>query len=53
MGLGGLGSDLGMKLVLEAVLADFENFGQAWDAQNGGKVAELGTKMGDRAWLAI
>ena len=44
-GLGGLGSDLGTKIALEAVLADF---GQARGGQNGGKMAELGAKMEPR-----
>ena len=48
--LGALGGDLGKKNVHEAVLADF---GQARDAQNGGKMAELGAKMGPRWRLAI
>ena len=45
-GLGALGGDLGKKNVQEAVLADLGRFGQARDAQNGGKMAELGAKMG-------
>ena len=57
--LGGLGSDLRKKNVLEAVVADL---GQAREPQNGGKMGEDGVKMRPRwakleaqdgAWLAI
>ena len=44
-GLGPLGGDLGKKTCQEAVLGDF---GQARDAQDGGKMAELGAKMEHR-----
>ena len=44
-GLGALGGDLGKKNGQDAVLVDF---GQARVAENGGKMAELGAKMGSR-----
>ena len=44
-GLGALVGDLGKKNGQEAVLADFR---QARYAQNGGKRAELGSKMESR-----
>ena len=44
-GLGPLGGDLGKKNCQEVVLGDL---GQARDAQDGGKMAEVGAKMEHR-----
>ena len=48
-GLGALGGDLGKKNGQEAVLADLGRFGTGAGCQNGGKIAQLGAKMG-QSW---